>query len=220
MKITMEKTFKASILMLLALVISGCETAYYNAWEKVGVHKRDILADKIEDTRDAQENAKEEFKDALEQYKAVVAYDGGNLEKLYKKLNAEYEDSVEASAAISQHIGEVENVAEDLFDEWADELDQYSNARLRESSARQLHDTKAQYQRLLRSMKKAEASVQPVLTTLHDQVLYLKHNLNARAVTALRGELNTVNADVNTLISRMQVSIDQANAFIRQIKEN
>ncbi len=220
MKVLLHKIYGLPAILLLAAFLSGCETAYYSAWEKVGVHKRDILVDRIGETRDAQEDAQEQFRDALEQYRAVVNYDGGNLEKLYRKLNAEYEDSAAAAEAISQHIGAVEDVAEDLFDEWEDELGEYSNSRLRESSAKQLHDTRYQYQRLIRSMKKAEASVQPVLRTLHDQVLYLKHNLNARAISALRGELNTVNADVNQLISRMQASIDQANAFIKQIKQN
>ena len=210
---------KLYTLLVLLIFLSGCETAYYNAWEKVGVHKRDILIDRIEDTKDAQEDAQKEFKDALEQYRSVVNFDGGNLEKHYNKLNAEYEDSKQAAEKISEHIRSVENVAEDLFEEWEKELGQYNSASLRESSAKQLQDTRYQYQRLLRSMKNAEKSVEPVLRTLSDQVLYLKHNLNARAISAMKGEVNTVSSDVNQLIARMQASIDQADAFIKTIKQ-
>lgn len=67
-------------------------------------------------------------------------------------------------------------------------------------------------------MRKAEKTVHPVLETLRDQVLYLKHNLNARAISALKGELNTINSDVNKLIVDMQKSIDEANLFIDRIK--
>ena len=211
---------KSAVIAALLLVLSGCESTYYGAWEKVGVHKRDILIDRIEDTQEAQEDAQEEFKDALEQYRSVVNFDGGNLEKLYNKLNAEYEDSAEAAQAITDHIDSVENVAEDLFDEWEKELEQYSSASLRRSSAKQLHDTRYQYTQLIRTMRRAEKSVQPVLRTLNDQVLYLKHNLNARAIAALKGELGSINTDVNRLINEMQKSIDQANAFIERIKQD
>ena len=71
---------------------------------------------------------------------------------------------------------------------------------------------------MIKSMRKAEKTVHPVLETLRDQVLYLKHNLNARAISALKGELNTINSDVNQLIINMQKSIDEANLFIDRIK--
>jgi flagellar motility protein MotE (MotC chaperone) len=203
---------------LVVLILVGCETTYYNAWEKVGVHKRDLLVDRIEDTQSAQEKTQEQFKDALEQYRAVVNFDGGDLEKLYNKLNGEYEDSEKAAQAIGENISRVEDVAEDLFEEWEDELELIQNQALRKDSASKLHDTQYKYQQMITSMRKAEKTVHPVLTTLRDQVLYLKHNLNARAVAALKGELSNINSDVNKLIGDMQKSIDEANLFINRIK--
>lgn len=211
-------SMKKIILVALMLALAGCETAYYNAWEKVGIHKRDLLVDRIEDTQDAQEETQEQFKDALEQYRAVVNFDGGDLEKLYNKLNSEYEDSNAAAMAIADNIDRVEDVAADLFKEWENELAQIKNSNLRKDSASKLHDTRFKYQQMVNSMRKAEKTVHPVLSTLKDQVLYLKHNLNARAISALKGELNTMNSDVNKLIVNMQKSIDEANLFIDRIK--
>lgn len=122
---------KKIVFVLLMIMLSGCETAYYNAWEKVGVHKRDLLVDRIEDTQDAQEDTQEQFKDALEQYRAVVNFDGGDLEKLYNKLNSEYEDSETAAQAIADNISRVEDVADDLFEEWENELAMIKNRSLR-----------------------------------------------------------------------------------------
>jgi len=209
---------KKIVFVLLMIMLSSCETAYYNAWEKVGVHKRDLLVDRIEDTQDAQEDTQEQFKDALEQYRAVVNFDGGDLEKLYNKLNSEYEDSETAAQAIADNISRVEDVADDLFEEWENELAMIKNRSLRQDSASKFHDTRYKYQQMVKSMRKAEKTVHPVLETLRDQVLYLKHNLNARAISALKGELNTINSDVNKLIVDMQKSIDEANLFIDRIK--
>ncbi|MGS2723530.1 DUF2959 domain-containing protein [Porticoccus sp. GXU_MW_L64] len=200
------------------LLLAGCESAYYGAWEKVGVHKRDILVDRIEDTQEAQQDTQEQFQDALEKYRSVVNFDGGNLEKLYSQLKGEFEDSEKAAAKITARIDSVENVAEDLFDEWEEELDSYTSDRLRRDSAAKLRDTRARYKRLVRTMRLAEKSVTPVLNTLRDQTLYLKHNLNARAIDSLKGELKTIDADVGRLIYQMQQSIDQSNQFINNIK--
>ena len=201
------------------VLLSGCESVYYDTMEQFGIHKREILIDRIEDAQDAQEEGQEQFKDALEQFQAVVNFDGGNLEVVYNKLNDEYEDSVDAAETIRDRIDQVEDVAEDLFDEWTAELEQYSNASLRRDSERQLRETRRRYERLMSSMRRAEQTIDPVLASLKDNVLYLKHNLNARAIASLKGELSTVNQDVENLISAMQRAIAESNAFIEDMQQ-
>lgn len=207
-------------LTLLLFSIAGCETAYYDTMEKFGVHKREILVDRIEEAQEAQEEGQEQFKDALEQFQAVVNFDGGELEAVYNQLNAEYEDSVDAADTIRDRVGAVESVAEALFTEWETELQEYSNASLRRDSQRQLEQTRSRYGRLMSSMRAAERTIDPVLASLKDNVLYLKHNLNARAIASLKGELGTVSRDVNNLIGAMQDAINESNAFIEQMRSD
>ena len=205
--------------LIAALTLSGCETVYYDALEKIGIPKRDVLIDRIESAQEAQEDGQQQFKDALEQFQAVVNFDGGELQTVYEQLNDEYEDSVDAAETISSRIDSVESVANALFDEWRDELNEYTNDRYRRDSERQLKATERRYTRLMSSMRKAESSVNPVLNTLKDNVLYLKHNLNARAIASLKGELGTVNQDVAALVATMQSAIDESNAFIAELKQ-
>ena len=205
--------------LIAALTLSGCETVYYDALEKIGIPKRDVLIDRIESAQEAQEDGQQQFKDALEQFQAVVNFDGGELQTVYEQLNDEYEDSVDAAETISSRIDSVESVANALFDEWRDELNEYTNARYRRDSERQLKATERRYTRLMSSMRKADSSVNPVLNTLKDNVLYLKHNLNARAIASLKGELGTVNQDVAALVATMQSAIDESNAFIAELKQ-
>jgi hypothetical protein len=207
-----------AVIVTATLALSGCESTYYDAMESVGIHKRDILIDRIEDTQEAQQDGQQQFKNALEQFKSVVNFDGGELEELYNQLNDEFEASEAAAESISEHIDDVESVAEALFDEWADELEQYTSDSLRRDSQRQLTATKRQYKRLLTSMQKAEKSIDPVLNTMRDNVLYLKHNLNARAIASIKGELATINKDVSALLANMQQAIDESDVFIRQLR--
>ncbi len=214
----LKPTFICSII-LLAFSLSGCESTYYSAMEQVGIHKRDILIDRIEDAREAQQDGQEQFKSALEQFKSVVDFDGGELETVYNQLNDEYENSVDAAEEISDHINQVDSVAEALFDEWEQELDQYTNATFRRDSERQLKLTRQRYAQLLKTMRRAEKSIDPVLDTLRDNTLYLKHNLNARAIASLKAEFSTVNNNISTLINAMENAINESDAFIEQLKQ-
>lgn len=200
------------------LALSGCQSTYYAAMEKVGVHKRDILVDRVEAARDAQQDAKEQFQDALERYRSVVQVNGGELETRYKALDSEYRASQDSAEAVHARIKAVEDVAEALFDEWEGELAQYSNPSLRSSSARELQRTRQDYRNLIQRMKAAERRIEPVLSVLHDQVLFLKHNLNARAIGALKGEYRTLQGNVDQLLRDMQRAIDESDAFVRRLQ--
>ena len=204
------------IMAALCALAVGCQSAYYSAAEKVGIHKRDILVDRVEESSEAQKDAEEQFQSALEHFSAVVNFDGGELEDIYDDLNDEYEDSVEAAQDVTDRINAVEDVAEALFDEWAEEIEQYSNARLKSESQRQLRETRRRYDGMIKAMRKAESRMAPVLDTFRDHVLFLKHNLNARAVASLQGELQGIETNVGRLIREMEVSIAEAQSFIKQ----
>ena len=206
-----------TLLIGLVLATTGCQTAYYETMEKFGVHKREILVDRIEEARDDQEATKEQFKTALEQFSAVTRFNGGDLELHYKRLNKELERSEDRAKAVHNSINSVEHVAEALFVEWETELEQFSSQELRRQSQLQLTETKVRYAKLLRAMRNAEAKIEPVLIPFRDQVLFLKHNLNARAIASLQNELTNIQSDVTALIKEMEKSINEANTFINSL---
>lgn len=208
------------LLSLALLTLAGCQSAYFSALEKVGLHKRDILVTRVEDARDSQQAAKEQFKDALERYRSVVQVQGGELEQRYEALNREFEASEASARDVRNRIKAVEDVADALFKEWKSELKAYSNADLRATSAKNLERTQKDYRALLQRMKAAEKRIDPVLDVLRDQVLFLKHNLNARAIGSLQGEYRTLQGNVDQLLADMQRSIDEADVFIRQLQRD
>ena len=206
--------------LLAALLLTGCQSAYYSTMEQFGVHKRDILVDRVGEARDAQEDAKEQFQTALERFSTVLGYQGGDLQEKYEQLNEEYERSEERAEDVHERIAAVEDVAEALFREWESELSLYTNADLRRASERQLAETRRQYTQLIQAMKRAEKKIEPVLNAFRDQVLFLKHNLNARAIASLKGELASVETNVAALIADMERSIREADRFIESMKRD
>ncbi len=73
---------------------------------------------------------------------------------------------------------------------------------------------------MIRAMRRAESKMDPVLSAFNDQVLFLKHNLNAKAVASLKGELASVETDIAALIREMESSIAEANEFIKTVDES
>lgn len=199
-------------------LLAGCQSMVYKAWETVGVEKRDLLVDRVEDARDAQADASAQFQTTLMRFRSVVGFDGGDLEKLYRRLNDDYEDSVTRAERVRARIASVEDVADALFREWEGELEEYSSAALRNQSRRMLDQTRFRYRDMLSAMQRAERSIQPVLDSFQDQVLFLKHNLNARAVASIRSELTTIERETADLLAAMQDSIAEADAFIESLK--
>lgn len=209
---------KKLIILALSFSLFACQTAYYAAWEKLGVEKRDILVDRVEEAKDSQEKAQQQFSSALDEFSQLINFDGGELQTVYEKLSGEFEASQDAATDVTKRIDKVESVAEALFDEWTSELDKYSNANLKRESQKQLRDTQRRYNSLIAAMRKAESKMPPVLSALQDNVLYLKHNLNASAVGALQGEFNVIKKDIDVLIKEMNSAIKQSNEFIATIK--
>ena len=209
-----------ALLVIVAAAASGfaCDSIYYKTMKKFGKEKRDILVNRVKDARASQDEAQQQFKSALERFQAIVETSGGSLEDKYKKLNDELQRSEDRANQVKDRIKAVRDVSNDLFNEWNDELGKYSDRKLRQESEREMRDTKRRTDTLIASMAKAQARVEPVLKPLRDRVLFLKHNLNARALGALNKELGTLRTDVDELVADMRRSIAEADAFIQEME--
>ena len=203
-----------SVLLLAALC--GCSTVNYSLQKKLlGREKRDILVKRVGKARNAQQETQEVFKSALEQFGAVVKFDGGDLQKQYDKTSAELARCEGRAEDVRTRIDDVDRVARALFKEWAAEAKQFQNAAYRRDSEAKLRDTKRNYERMLDAMRNAESKIDPVLSVFRDQVLYLKHNLNAKALASLQDESARIEMDVNALLKDLSAAIAEADRFIQ-----
>jgi len=207
----------AGMLALVAAV--GCSTAYYSTWEMLGKEKRDLLRSNVEDVRDDQQEAADQFESALDRLRQMYDVDAGELEDVYDKLTKDYDKSKERADDLSDQIEKMDSIANDLFDEWEEEIGEISSADLQAKSRQKLSESKTAYARLEQSLRKSEASMEPVLTKLNDNVLYLKHNLNAAAVGGLEAEAANIEADISSLIADMEASIAEADRFLQTMPE-
>jgi hypothetical protein len=205
-------------LALVALLFASCSTAYYAGLEKVGIHKRDLLVSRVKKAKNSQIDAKEEFESALDEFIAVTDYQGGDLKQTYFRINESYQRARSRADKVQEHNDDVDRVGKALFKEWDREIREYTSSDLAYESRRQRDLSMRRFEELMASMRRAENRLDPVLSEFHDHVLFLKHNLNARAIAALEGKVGKVRLDVSRLIREMDSSIAEADAFIREMK--
>lgn len=205
--------------LLLLTGLTSCKSAYYGTWERFGIHKRDILVDRVEEAREGQADAKEQIQTTFEAFQALTGFEGGELESAYKRLNKEYERSAEAAGEVKERIEAIESVATDLFKEWGSELEEIQDADIRRDSEKLKRDAEQRYDQLVSAMWSAEGKMHPVLGAFKDRVLSLKHSLNAKAIAGLGEKLGEIEGDVAALIAEMQASIDEADAFLESMED-
>ncbi len=200
------------------IILARCQRLYYRLAESaVGSHKRDFLVSQVEEARNSLEDTRDQFQSALDKFTSLIQFDGGNLAAFYRELKREFDRCEQQTEKVRSHISTIENLAQALFDEWELELEQYKNRTLRNKSRQKLRLTQHHCRQLIGAMHKAESKIDPVLDTFRDQVLFLKHNLNAQAVAALQHELIVVSADIAAMIAVMEHSIRQADQFMQTL---
>src|SRR3954447_8984980 len=120
----MNRLLAGAVLAAALISLTACRTAMYSAYEKVGVYKRDLLKKRVVAARDEQKGAQQEFKDALTRLKEITNFEGGELEKRFRRLQSDYDDAASRVAAVHKRVQDVETVAGDLFSEWEKENQQ------------------------------------------------------------------------------------------------
>lgn len=201
-----------------SMIDKATKEAKYSAYEMIGVEKRDLFKKEVKKVQSSQEDTGEAFKDALEKLQKIYAFDGGNLERQYRSLNSSYEDAQKEVTSVHSRVKTLETTAEDLFKEWEGEIKEISAADLRAKSSETLRQTRRRYSEFHASLKKSEARMDPVLRRLRDHVLYLKHNLNAKAIAGLQVESGKIQSDIQGLIKDMESSISQAESFAKSLE--
>jgi hypothetical protein len=210
---------KQALDKLMRLFLRKCRHYYYQVKESAGHHKRDMVVCRVEEACDSLEETKVQFEDALERFRELIQTDTGALDVRYKVLKRHLDLSQAKANIVHERILLIEEVSHALFLEWEVELDQYASRSLRAQSRTKLKSSRQHYSRLIKAMHRAEDKIQPVLSAFKDQVLFLKHNLNAQAIAALQHEFFEISMDIAQLIRAMENSIEEANEFVLTLVE-
>ncbi len=212
----MRPQLRRSVL-LLTVLLTGCTSAYYRTMRTLGKEKRDILISRVRDAKKDQDQTKQKLKTTMESFQELTGFQGGSLERSYKRLNGDYESANDQAQKLHSKVDSIDQVSKDLFSEWQGEINQMGNPRLKSQSSAMLRDARTRQAAYMRAMRKTEFEITPVLAAFHDQVLFLKHNLNARAIGSLKGTSASLQSDVADLIQSIDASSAEADKLIASL---
>jgi hypothetical protein len=204
-------------LIVFALLLSGCQSTYYKAMSTLGKEKRDILVQRIKDAKKDQDQTKQQLQTTMESFQALTGFQGGSLEKSYKRLNSDYEGAASQAGKLHDKIQSIDQVSNDLFKEWQGEINAMDNGRLKSQDTVMLRNAKTRQTTYMRAMRRTEDQIEPVLKAFHDQVLFLKHNLNARAIGSLKNTSAGLQSDVAGLVQSIDAYSQEADKLISSL---
>lgn len=204
-------------LIVFALLLSGCHSTYYKAMRTLGREKRDILVQRIKDAKKDQDQTKQKLQTTMESFQALTGFKGGSLEKSYKRLNSDYESAASQADKLHDKIQSIDQVSNDLFKEWQGEINAMDNGKLKSQDSVMLRNAKTRQSTYMRAMHRTEDQIAPVLKAFHDQVLFLKHNLNARAIGSLKNTSAGLQSDVAGLVQSIDASSQEADKLISSL---
>ncbi|HEY1948185.1 MAG TPA: DUF2959 family protein [Bryobacteraceae bacterium] len=207
------------ILLLPSLFISGCNSIYYAAMEKLGREKRDILVKRILTVKKDQQQTGKQLKSTLEVFKEVTGFEGGDLEKTYNRLHDSLDHCQDRAKELHNHVNSVDDVAKRMFSEWKGEINDMRNVTLKRQSQTLLTNAQRQHSGYMRQMRATEAKITPVLQGFNDQVVFLKHNLNARAISSLKKTSADLDLQANDLVREINDSSKEADQYINTLAQ-
>jgi hypothetical protein len=204
-------------LIVLILLFTGCKSTYYKTMRTLGKEKRDILVSRIKDAKKDQDQTKKQLQTTMESFQALTGFKGGSLEKSYKRLNSDYESAASQAGKLHDKIQSIDQVSNDLFKEWQGEINDMDNVKLKSQDLVMLRNAKTRQATYMRAMRSTEDRIAPVLKAFQDQVLFLKHNLNSRAIGSLKTTSSVLQSDVAGLIKSIDASSQEADKLITSL---
>ncbi|MDT7817176.1 MAG: hypothetical protein QOJ42_7092 [Acidobacteriaceae bacterium] len=203
--------------IVLTVLLVGCKSTYYKTMRTLGKEKRDILVSRIKDAKKDQDQTKKQLQTTMESFQALTGFKGGSLEKSYKRLNSDYESAASQAGKLHDKIQSIDQVSNDLFKEWQGEINDMDNVKLKSQDLVMLRNAKTRQATYMRAMRSTEDQIAPVLKAFQDQVLFLKHNLNSRAIGSLKTTSSVLQSDVAGLIKSIDASSQEADKLITSL---
>ncbi len=215
------KTKWMAILTGMVLGAMGCNNSLgYNLQEAMGTPKRQVMVSRVQDTRDSMKDTKKAFASALQQFGSVYKEGGSKLENKYVILKKEYENCNSKASELRRQIANVKSIGQVLFAEWQKELDQFTNEQMRKLSETKMQQTREKYVAMTTGMDRVSARMTPALNSMNDQLLNIKHSLNALITVSLEEELIQLRTHTDSLMAEIDSAVEHCNTFIGSMAES
>jgi hypothetical protein len=117
-------------------------------------YNRHTLVQPIKYANKKQQQTKHQLHTTMESFQALTGFQGGSLEKSYKRLNSDYESAASQAGKLHDKIQSIDQVSNDLFKEWQGEINAMDNGKLKSQDTVMLRNAKSRQASYMRAMRR------------------------------------------------------------------
>lgn len=213
-----SRTRVAPFLFSLGVAVGGASCANLEATffePKDSMALVDDLSERIEEVHVATEVSKERMNAAVEALRSMTSSDfRGDALVAHAELTRSIESSEEQAETLRDHVTEMKDTASELFERWAQDLEGFTNAEMRQSSQKRLEDTRTRYQTIVAAVDPALWSLDAVNRDLRDHALFLGHDFNKSAVASVRPGVEALGKQRTELDGRLALAMNAAHDYL------
>jgi len=185
---------------------------------QAGVKQAENLVKKTEASAKAITEAREQIKTTLDGYNALIEGNVEDTKKAYGNLQKEMDRSDDRAEDVGKRIDEMNVEADKYFADWTRSLDGISSPDLRARSEERMKDARSRYDQILATTGKAGDMFASFIQNLRDQVTYLGHDLNPRALASLEGDATKLNTAAESFFGKIDSAIDEATSYAASLR--
>jgi len=193
--------------------LSGC--SLFGGEEKSTLNEVDVLFSSIETVQVESTVSKERSRAALELLETLARPDfAGNAPQTYSSFVAAIDASEKQAAKLSESVEPMKESAEEVFQQWTKDLEAIGNTRLRAQSHVRMEETRARYEAVLTAAATAQVTYDAFNADLHDHALFLGHDFNRSAVSAIASEVAALAERSKDLDQRLDACDAAARRYV------
>jgi hypothetical protein len=193
--------------------LSGC--SLLGGGEKNSVSEVDRLLACIESVQAESSVSKERSHAALEQLEQLARPEfDGDAAQAYASFVEAIGASQKQADKFAESVGPMKDSAAEVFEQWTKDLDEIHSTRLRAQSRARMDETRKRYEAVVGASAAAQVSLGAFNADLHDQALFLSHDFNRDAVSAISGEVAALAEREKDLDQRLDACNAAAQRYV------
>ena len=186
---TLNSLLVGSLVALGATGLVACQSnGYASSLALDGAESQRDLGHSVTSVLEAQMESQSEFDEAFQLLLQLQRAPQEDVVDLYAEFQKQVDSCARNVERVDQGILTVEQNATELFASWEADLGQFSSPTMRERSQARMGQAQDSLQRLLDQLRNGRGSMDAILRTQRDFVLYFNHNLSPNSIATLESE--------------------------------
>jgi hypothetical protein len=201
---------------LLGLLASCSALPSFNKKSGKGLAQVDDLLSRVEQVQVEAVLSRDRSRGAFDALATIVGpqFDGDAV-AAYANLTETVKESKLQAERLGKSIPPLKATAQEVFENWTTSLESFGNTKLRQHSQVRMEETRARYEDLVTAAVAAHIAYEALNADLSDHALFLEHDFNAAAVSAIAEDMDQLNFQAAELDKRLEATAKAAKHYIQ-----